>query len=83
MHVKVDVVGIDQAVIRVGQLGVAGKAGGLGAAEQNLEARMLAYFEAPAQGIGRQTVDSQRYQPFAIEPQQCSGIAGQQAAHGL
>ncbi|MNN56127.1 hypothetical protein D3C81_1710430 [compost metagenome] len=83
MHLQVDVVGIDQAVIGVGQLRVAGKPGGLGAAEQNLEARMLAYSEAPAQGIGGQPVDSQWHQPFAIEPQQRSGIAGQQTAHGL
>ena len=72
-----------QAIIGVGQLGIAGEAGGLGAAEQDLESRVFAHPEPPAEGIGAQPVHGQRYQPFAVQAQQRGGIAWQQAAHGL
>lgn len=69
--------GVDQAIVRVGQLGVAGEAGGLRAAEQNLETGVLADPEAPAKGVRAQAVHRQRYQPFTVQAQQRGGIAWQ------
>ncbi len=77
MYFQVGIGGVDQAVVRVGQLRVAGEAGWFRAAEQYLEAWVLADPEAPAQGIGAQAVHCQRHQPLAVQAQQSGGIAGQ------
>jgi hypothetical protein len=74
---------IDQAVIGIGHVAVGGEAGRAGCAQQNFKARVFADLEAPAEGVGAQTVDGQRHQPFAVEAQQRGGIAGQQGAHGF
>ncbi len=83
VHFKVGIRGVDQAIVGVGQFGVAGKPGGFRSAEQNLEPRMLTDPESAAQGVGAQAVHSQGYQPFTVQAQQRSGVARQQAAHGL
>ncbi|MNJ61804.1 hypothetical protein D3C77_576100 [compost metagenome] len=83
MHLQVLVQTFDQAVVGVGQLAVAGKAGRLVAAEDRCKAWMLIDLEAPPEGVGAQAVHRQRHQPFAVQAQQRGGIARQQAAHGF
>ena len=83
VHFQLPVQAIDQTVIRVGQFAVAVEAGGAWAAEQHGEARVLADFEAPTEGVGAQAIYRQRHQPFTVQAQQRGGIARQQRAHGL
>ncbi|MNJ04359.1 hypothetical protein D3C73_1650750 [compost metagenome] len=44
---------------------------------------MFADLETPAEGVGTQSVDSQRYQPFAIQAQKGGRVAWEQGAHGF
>lgn len=62
MNFEVIVEAIDQSVIRIGQVAVGGEARRPDACEQNLETRMLADLEAPAEGIGTQAIHRQRHQ---------------------
>ncbi|MNT97631.1 hypothetical protein D3C72_2399950 [compost metagenome] len=77
MDLQVLVQAFDQAVVRVGQFAVAGKAGGRAVAENGLEARMFVDLEAPPKGVGTQAIDRQRHQPVTVQTQQRGSVAGQ------
>jgi len=83
MHFEVIAQTIDQAVVRIGQVAVGGEPRWPGAVQQDLETGMFADLEAPAEGVGAQTIHRQRHQPFAVQAQQRGGIARQQGAQGF
>ncbi|MNY40171.1 hypothetical protein D3C86_1748960 [compost metagenome] len=50
---------VHQSIVRIGQVAVTGETGRLGAAEQYLEARVLADLETAPEGVVTQAIDSQ------------------------
>ncbi len=59
-----------EAVVGIGQIGVRGKACRFRSRQQLREARMLAHAKAAAKCIAAQSVDGERHQRVAVQPQQ-------------
>ena len=83
VHFEQPLHAFDQAVIGVGQGAVCRKAGGPVGLQDLPEARMFVDPEAPAEGVRTQSIDGQRHQPGAFQPQQCRSITRQQSSKGF
>ena len=77
VHFQAADVRLHQAIIGIGQRRIRREARRRGAFQQNPQTRMRIDLEAPPQRIVAQTVDRQRNQRFALQPQQRGRIAGE------
>ncbi|MNG03236.1 hypothetical protein D3C84_863060 [compost metagenome] len=82
MHLESAVAAFDQAIVRIGQVTVGGKAGRSAVFEQGGQAWMLLHLEAATQGIGTEPADRQRHQMVLLQAQQGDGVAGHQFEQG-
>ena len=69
VHGQVTAMAVDQPVIGVGHFTVGGKARRPALRKQGLQARVLAQFEASAEGVSAQAQGGQRHQHLALQPQ--------------
>lgn len=80
VYFEMTVHALDQAVVRIGQIGVGGEARRFAAREDAGKTRMIADAEAPAERIARQSVDRERHEHVAIESQERGGVARKKRA---